>query len=290
MSPTPTTTASSCTTQIARADPTMLFDLRGAGRRTTIKAVYLSLAVLMGGGLVLFGIGGDVSGGLVDAITDPSTQNGNLEARYERRVREARAATQADPQNAAAWATLARARYQLASAGDNFDQATAQFTPEGQNQLTAAGQAWEEHLEVADTPDASVASVMIQAYSQFGLNDPERAVRAAEIIADQRDTAANFARLAILSYQAGQTRKGDLARREAIQRSDKEDREGLRAELDSAKQQALQAQLQESLPEGTTPEDAAGAIEEATGGSGGGSGGGGGSAGGGGSGGGGGGG
>ena len=48
----------------------MLFDLRGAGRRTTIKIVYLSLAILMGGGLVLFGIGGDVSGGLFDAFSE----------------------------------------------------------------------------------------------------------------------------------------------------------------------------------------------------------------------------
>ena len=31
----------------------MLFDLRGSGRRTTVKAVYLTLALLMGGGLVL---------------------------------------------------------------------------------------------------------------------------------------------------------------------------------------------------------------------------------------------
>ena len=32
----------------------MLFDLRGRGRRRTVQAVYLSLALLLGGGLVLF--------------------------------------------------------------------------------------------------------------------------------------------------------------------------------------------------------------------------------------------
>ena len=49
----------------------MLFDLRGRGRRRTVKFVYITLAVLMGGGLVLFGIGGGgaTQGGLVDAIT-----------------------------------------------------------------------------------------------------------------------------------------------------------------------------------------------------------------------------
>ena len=45
----------------------MLFDLRGR-RRRLVQATYLSLAVLMGGGLVLFGIGGDVSGGLFNAF------------------------------------------------------------------------------------------------------------------------------------------------------------------------------------------------------------------------------
>jgi hypothetical protein len=50
----------------------MLFDLRGSGRRRTVKIVYVTLAFLMGGGLVLFGIGGGgaLSGGLVDAITE----------------------------------------------------------------------------------------------------------------------------------------------------------------------------------------------------------------------------
>ena len=35
----------------------MLFDLRSRGRRRTVQVVYLGLAVLMGGGLVLFGVG-----------------------------------------------------------------------------------------------------------------------------------------------------------------------------------------------------------------------------------------
>ena len=46
----------------------MLFDLRGGGRRRTVKVIYLGLAILMGGGFVLFGIGGATSGGLIDAI------------------------------------------------------------------------------------------------------------------------------------------------------------------------------------------------------------------------------
>ena len=47
----------------------MLFDLRGRGRRRTVQVIYLSLAILMGGGLVLFGIGSSSSGGLFDAFS-----------------------------------------------------------------------------------------------------------------------------------------------------------------------------------------------------------------------------
>ena len=50
----------------------MLFDLRGRGRRRAVKVIYLGLALLLGGGLVLFGIGGDAHGGLGDAFKDNS--------------------------------------------------------------------------------------------------------------------------------------------------------------------------------------------------------------------------
>jgi tetratricopeptide (TPR) repeat protein len=234
----------------------MLFDLRGAGRRTTIKAVYLMLAVLMGGGLVLFGIGGDVSGGLVDAITERSGTTDTGTGRYEDREREAERATQADPKDAEAWAALARARFQLASAGDNFDQQTQQFSASGKAQLRSATQAWERHLALdPKQPDDGVASLMVQAYS-FGLNEPAKAVAAQEVITEARPTSATFANLAIFAYQAGQTRKGDLASDKAVSLADSADRKTLRTELKSAKQQALQQQLQNATPTPTaTPKE-----------------------------------
>ena len=64
----------------------MLFDLRGR-RRRAVQATYLTLAVLMGGGLVLFGIGGDVSGGLFDAFSGNSsntTDNSQLDEAHRR--------------------------------------------------------------------------------------------------------------------------------------------------------------------------------------------------------------
>jgi len=234
----------------------MLFDLRGSGRRTTIKAVYLTLAILMGGGLVLFGIGGDVSGGLVDAITERGGSTSVGDDRFRDRVTEAQRAAQANPQDAAAWAAAARARYQYASTGDFFDQSTAQFTAEGKAQLLAASQAWERHLEVAkNKPDDSVATIMVQAYSQAGLNEPEKAVRAQEIITEERAKDSTFATLAVLAYQAGQTRKGDLATQRALDLADKDDRNTLKSQLEAAKQQAVTSQLEDATQAPTgTPE------------------------------------
>lgn len=237
----------------------MLFDLRGSGRRTTIKVVYLTLALLMGGGLVLFGIGGDVSGGLVDALTQNDGSLSSNDSRFRDRAEQAQREAEADPQDAAAWAELARARYQYASAGDFFDANAGTFTEEGKAQLTAASTAWEKHLELAkNKPDDRVATLMVQAYSAAGLNQPENAVAAQEIITEVRPKDSTFATLAVLAYQAGQTRKGDLATKEALRLADADERNTLKSELEQAKQQALASQIQDSAESPTATPEAGG--------------------------------
>ena len=48
----------------------MLFDLRSPHRRRVIKVVYVFLALLIGGGLIFFGVGtGNNSGGLLSNVT-----------------------------------------------------------------------------------------------------------------------------------------------------------------------------------------------------------------------------
>ena len=120
----------------------MLFDLRGSGRRRVVKVVYVTLALLMGGGLVLFGIGGDVSGGLVDAITERTGSVDDTTKRLQERERAATRAAQADPENAEPWAAVARARFNLAGVGDNLDQETGAYTAAGRRVLLTAGDAW----------------------------------------------------------------------------------------------------------------------------------------------------
>ena len=225
----------------------MLFDLRGRGRRRTVKIVYITLALLMGGGLVLFGIGGGgaMQGGLVDAITGSSGGDTGT-ARFDQREREAAAKTRTNPQDAAAWAALARARVQSAGVGDNFDPNAASYTESGKAKLTGAAEAWDKYLALdPKKPDDRVASLMVRAFDQTGLNRPKDAAAAQEIITEARPSATTYATLAIYAYQAGDTRKGDLARGKALELAPKDEKNTLKSSLDQAKQQALAQQIQQ---------------------------------------------
>ena len=62
----------------------MLFDLRSPRRRVAIKFIYGTLAVLMGGGLIFFGIGSDASGGLSEVFG-----GGNADSGFEDQIEEA---------------------------------------------------------------------------------------------------------------------------------------------------------------------------------------------------------
>lgn len=223
----------------------MLFDLRGRGRRRVVQVVYLSLALLMGGGLVLLGIGGNQSGGgLLDAFTNGSSAPdtgifGDRREAAEKRV-------QANRQDAAAWAALARARYQEASAGGGTD-ATGVFTEDGKVQLREADRAWQQHLKLdPPEPDASVAIIMAQVYSPTGLARADDAVAAQEVVANAREDVGSYLQLAGYAYAADQTRKGDLAGDKAISLATKEQKEQIKAQVETLKSEAAQAAVQEA--------------------------------------------
>lgn len=223
----------------------MLFDLRSRGRRRLVQVVYLGLAILMGGGLVLFGIGGDVQGGLFDAFREESGQDsGNQQ--IQQRLQQAEAAARRNPRAPQAWATLTRERYRAAAAGDGFDQNTREFTAPGRQRLRGTAQAWERYLAL-DPPrvDDRLAALMVEAYSAAGLNRPPDAVKALDVLIDRRGPSSDlFTRRSILNYQAGQSRQGDLAARRAVELADPEDRTVVRRELRQIKAQFQQAAAQ----------------------------------------------
>lgn len=231
----------------------MLFDLRGRGRRRTIQVIYLGLAVIMGGGLVLLGVGSNQSGGgLLDAFTNGSSAPdtgifGDRREAAEERVK-------ANRQDAQAWAALARARYQEASAGGAVDPSTGVFTEAGKQQLREADRAWQQYLKL-DPPqlDATVAVIMAQVYGPAGLNRPDDAVAAQEIVADRREDVGSYLQLAGFAYAADQTRKGELAGDKAVALATKDQKEQIKAQVESLKSQAAQAAAQQAQPGGAAP-------------------------------------
>ena len=212
----------------------MLFDLKGR-RRRVVQATYLMLAVLMGGGLVFFGIGGDVSGGLFDAFSDRSGGSGNQIV--EDRIDENEDKLKTDPKNEAALKDLARDWYQLAT--QEADPTTGQFTEDGQERLANAAEAWERYLDVEQKkPDASLAQLMVNVYGPTALNKPAEAAEAAEILTTADPTAQGYLQLAQFAAQAGQERKADLAGKKAIELAPKNQRNKVKALVEQVTQAA----------------------------------------------------
>jgi hypothetical protein len=218
----------------------MLFDLRGRGRRRSVQAIYLMLAVLMGGGLVFFGIGGNTSGGLLDAFKNDTQSGADI---FKARLKSADKRVRLHPHDAAAWNNLARVRYQAAGAGDGYDQATSSFTEKGKKELIGVARAWDRYLTLdPKKPDASTALLMVQAFGPTGLGDADKAVAAMEVVVDQREPSAGlYGQYAQLAYAAGQTRKGDLAAKKAVSLAPKDQREQVKSALDAAKSAAATA-------------------------------------------------
>jgi tetratricopeptide (TPR) repeat protein len=228
----------------------MLFDLRSAGRRRTVKGVYLGLALLMFVGFVGFSVGSSgLSGGIVDAITGSSSggNDNSGQKRLEAEVRTAAAKTRTAGSDPRAWLGLTQARLRLSNVGDYFDAAKSDYTAAGRRQLTAAGAAWDKYLALKPaSPDEGVARQMIQAY--LSISKPDKAVATQEVLTEIDPTQQTFQNLALLSYQAGQTRKGDLAAGKAVDLAPKDQKKDVKSQLDQAKSQAAVQQIQQAQP------------------------------------------
>jgi len=233
----------------------MLFDLRGRGRRRTVQVIYASLAILLGGGLVLFGIGGDVSGGLWDGLFGDGRSNSGNKV-MEDATKDARKAVERNPRDARAWAVLADREYRLAGATEGFNSDTGEFKGESRERLLAAEKAWDRHLELAgDKPNLTAAGIARQMFSIYGLNKPEKAVRAQEILleANPEPGYGDYAALADFAYRAGQTRKGDLAAKKAIEVAPKDQKDEVKASIEQIKAQTAATAAQGAAGGATPP-------------------------------------
>jgi hypothetical protein len=223
----------------------MLFDLRGRGRRRTVQIVYATLAVLMAAGLILFGVGSGLAGGLIDALNGSGGSSGGGNSALSKQADALQKRAQRDPRNADNWSRLARAKFQLAAG--TIDQNTGQYSADGRKDLAAAGVAWDRYLALnPPKPDPAVAALMVQAFVQ--LNQAAKAADAQEIVTGARPNRNAYLQLAKLAYLAGQTRKGDLAAQKALADTPKDLQGAIKEQLQQAKKQGASATGQQAAP------------------------------------------
>jgi predicted Zn-dependent protease len=211
----------------------MLFDLRSRGRRRAVKVVYLGLALLLGGGLVLFGVGaGNGNGGLLNAFTGNGSGNsqGSVLSQQEK---SALKATRSAPNSPAAWAALVSARWENATSGSNYNSTSGSFTSEGQKELGATTAAWQRYLTLTKNPSPDLATLAGRAYAQLG--DYANSANAWEVVSSSSpNSAKGYECLAVSAYAAKQTRKGDLALAKALTLSPKLSRTTLKSSIQAA--------------------------------------------------------
>lgn len=215
----------------------MLFDLRGRGRRSTVRVIYIGLAVIFLLGFAGLGIGGGFgSGGILSAFTKNEGSGGG--SSYSSQIKKYRKLTQEQPSNAQAWAELTTAI--LHEAGNEaYVTSTGAVTSKGKGLLNEASQAWQSYLALnPPKPSLELAKLMVlKVYTEAGLNQPAQAVQALQYVVEAEPTVASwYAQLAIYAYRAKNTRTGDLASAKAVALAPESSRVRLKKELQEVKE------------------------------------------------------
>jgi hypothetical protein len=217
----------------------MLFDLRGR-RRRAVQFTYLALALLMGGGLVLFGIGGEVSGGLVDAFKGGGGGQ-SADTALQDRVNRQQERLATSPQNEALLQNLIRDYYSLATA--QRESGTVGFPNDAKDELRKAGEYWQRYVNAVDgEPSPEAARYALQVYDVAALNRPKEAQKAAAIIAQDANDVASYLRLVSYAALAGDTRTADLAAKKAVDLAPKAQRKQVEKQAEELKKPPPQQQ------------------------------------------------
>ncbi len=208
----------------------MLFDLRGR-RRRAVQAIYLMLALLMGGGLVLFGIGGDVSGGLLDAFRSSGGDSGD--AVREDAIERQEERLQARPDDERVLQNLVRDYYALATS--KREEGSVGFPPDAKDDLRKASSYWKRYSGATESPNPDTAGYALQIYDVQGLNQPKEAARVAALLAEDANDTPSYLRLVAYAARAGDTRTADLAAQKAVDLAPKDQRKVIKQQAEQLK-------------------------------------------------------
>jgi hypothetical protein len=221
----------------------MLFDLSSGKRKRVVQVIYTLLALLMGGGLVLFGIGGAGNGGILDAI-GLGGDSGGGNPQYEQQISDDEAKLEQNPRDTAAMLDLLRTHYLSAtSTGVSTDPQTGQISvsPDAQSELEQAAAAWQRYLKTKpERPNTSAATNAVQVYQLLG--DASGAAEAQEIVADAQKSSAAYGQLAFYLYADFKFKQADEAGQKAIAAADPSQRKTIEQNLTAYSDQAHKQQ------------------------------------------------
>jgi hypothetical protein len=222
----------------------MLFDLSSGKRRRVVQVIYTLLAVLIGGGLVLFGIGGGGSGGILDAIGIGGDSGGSSSPQYEEQINDYEAKLQENPRDTAALIGLAKVHYLSAtSTGVSTDQQTGQISisEDAHSELEQAADAWQKYLKTdPERPNTSAATNAVQTYQL--LNDASGAAQAQRIVAEAQNSSAGYGQLAFYLYADFKFKEADAAAAKAVAAAEPSDRKNIEKTMQAYSEQAHKTQ------------------------------------------------
>lgn len=207
----------------------MLFDLRGR-RKRVIQVIYVILAVLMAGSLLVIGMPGGMNpfssgGGVV------SQDTADLQIKRANQLEE-RLLT--NPKNTNAQVELVRARIAAGNSLVEVDDSGQQTVgAKATAQYDLAAEAWSDYVKQVDKPDPSLAQLMANTFfslsqgatvAQFQANI-KAAVDAQSVVAENavresrkggQSPAGPLATLATYQYYAQQFDAADASRKQAL--------------------------------------------------------------------------
>jgi tetratricopeptide (TPR) repeat protein len=219
-----------------------------------VQVVFGGLALLFAVGFVGFGIGGETSGGIFDAIgLGGDDSGGDVESTYEQQIDDAEKQLESDPKDEKALSDLARYHFLAGQENLSFDEETgvATLTEETRSEWNEALDAWEQLLKQDPKQvDATVASQMVCAYVpplpvcqvQAPTDDLDLASAAEtqRYVAEQDDSPNGYFQLAAFLYFDGDAKGGQEAAQQALSRAEPNQRERLEKELDRLEKDAAE--------------------------------------------------
>lgn len=232
----------------------MLFDL-GGKRKRFIQVIYVFLALLMGGGLVLFGIGGSANGGIFDALGIGGSSNGNpTNPDYQKQIDKANESLSSNPTDEKALLILARYEFLTAqNALETDDRGQQVLTADALTNYQSSLDAWQKYLATKpDKPDDNVATLAQRAYeatidtsSPDVLDQVAKLATTAGIIANARPGFVNYSSYAFYSFLSGNDKTGTTALKKATAAADSTQRkqlEGLEKQAKASRDAIKQSQ------------------------------------------------